>query len=241
MRQRRRSTREHVAGLALQLYDATAVRCTASPPDCRDYLEAAALLANVGLVISHSKHHLHSYYVIRNSELAGLTDDEIEMIALVARYHRKSEPKPTHVEFEALSDDDKEVVRTLAGDPARRDRPRPRPRRARRAAVRGAARAGGGCAIEAVARDDRDVVARGVHRRRAQRPPRGRWSARRRRRLPVPADRRRRTTSAEDESERGELQRAVALDAVAGAVDDLDAQVRLAAARLGDVGVVDHR
>ena len=34
------------------------------------------------LVISHSKHHLHSYYVIRNSELAGLTDHEIEMIAL---------------------------------------------------------------------------------------------------------------------------------------------------------------
>jgi exopolyphosphatase/guanosine-5'-triphosphate,3'-diphosphate pyrophosphatase len=104
---------EHVADLALQLYDATQL-LHRLPADCRDYLEAAALLANVGVVISHSKHHLHSYYVIRNSELAGLTDNEIEMIALVARYHRKSEPKPSHAEFERLSDDDKLVVRTLA-------------------------------------------------------------------------------------------------------------------------------
>jgi exopolyphosphatase/guanosine-5'-triphosphate,3'-diphosphate pyrophosphatase len=104
---------EHVARLALQLYDATQSLHNL-PEDCRDYLEAAALLANVGVVISHSKHHLHSYYVIRNSELAGLTDNEIEMIALVARYHRKSEPKPSHTEFERLSDDDKLVVRTLA-------------------------------------------------------------------------------------------------------------------------------
>jgi exopolyphosphatase/guanosine-5'-triphosphate,3'-diphosphate pyrophosphatase len=103
----------HVAELALQLYDATQ-DLHGLTNDSRDYLEAAALLANVGLVISHSKHHLHSYYVIRNSELAGLTDHEIEMIALVARYHRKSGPKPSHPEFERLPDDDKLVVRTLA-------------------------------------------------------------------------------------------------------------------------------
>ncbi|MEY2445889.1 MAG: exopolyphosphatase / guanosine-5-triphosphate,3-diphosphate pyrophosphatase, partial [Ilumatobacteraceae bacterium] len=58
----------HVAGLALQLFDATASMHGLSA-DAREYLEAGALLANVGLVISHSKHHLHSYYVIRNSEL----------------------------------------------------------------------------------------------------------------------------------------------------------------------------
>jgi exopolyphosphatase/guanosine-5'-triphosphate,3'-diphosphate pyrophosphatase len=104
---------EHVADLALQLYDATQL-VHHLPRDCRDYLEAAALLANVGVVISHSKHHLHSYYVIRNSELAGLTDNEIEMIALIARYHRKSAPKPSHTEYERLSEDDKLVVRTLS-------------------------------------------------------------------------------------------------------------------------------
>ena len=61
------------------------------------------LLANVGLVVAHSQHHLHAYYVIRNSELAGLTDSEIEVIAQIARYHRKSEPKQSHQPFAALS------------------------------------------------------------------------------------------------------------------------------------------
>ena len=81
----------------------------------REYLEAGALLANVGLVVAHSKHHLHAYYVIRNSELAGLTDLEIEIIAQIARYHRKSEPKASHAEFAALDADDQALVRTLAG------------------------------------------------------------------------------------------------------------------------------
>jgi exopolyphosphatase/guanosine-5'-triphosphate,3'-diphosphate pyrophosphatase len=53
--------------------------------------------------------------VIRNSELAGLTDTEIEVIAQIARYHRKSEPKPSHVQFAALDPDAQELVRTLAG------------------------------------------------------------------------------------------------------------------------------
>ena len=81
----------------------------------REYLEAGALLANVGLVVAHSKHHLHAYYVIRNSELAGLTDLEIEIVAQIARYHRKSEPKPSHPEFAGLEPRHQELVRTLAG------------------------------------------------------------------------------------------------------------------------------
>jgi exopolyphosphatase/guanosine-5'-triphosphate,3'-diphosphate pyrophosphatase len=104
----------HVAQLALELYDGTAT-LHGLPTHCREYLEAAAMLANVGLVIAHSKHHLHSYYVIRNSELAGLTDHEIEIIALVARYHRKSAPKPSHAEYTALDAESRQVVRTLAG------------------------------------------------------------------------------------------------------------------------------
>ena len=103
-----------MAALALQLFDATQ-SLHGLPPDAREYLEAGALLANVGLVISHSKHHLHSYYVVRNSELTGLTDTEIEIIAQIARYHRKSAPKAGHTEFGRLSPDDQRLVRTLAG------------------------------------------------------------------------------------------------------------------------------
>jgi exopolyphosphatase/guanosine-5'-triphosphate,3'-diphosphate pyrophosphatase len=102
-----------VARLALELFDALQPLHDMTPAD-RDLLEAGALLANVGLVVAHTKHHLHSYYVIRNSELAGLTDHEIELIAQIARYHRKSSPKASHPEFAALDPADQRRVRTLA-------------------------------------------------------------------------------------------------------------------------------
>ena len=104
----------HVARLALALFDELAP-LHGLDATAREYLEAGALLANVGLVVAHSKHHLHAYYVIRNSELAGLTDLEIEIIAQIARYHRKSEPKSSHAEFASLGAGDQALVRTLAG------------------------------------------------------------------------------------------------------------------------------
>jgi exopolyphosphatase/guanosine-5'-triphosphate,3'-diphosphate pyrophosphatase len=103
----------HVAKLAVALFDAIP-ELHALGPSAREYLEAGALLANVGLVVAHSQHHLHAYYVIRNSELAGLTDNEIEVIAQIARYHRKSEPKQSHQAFAALSASDRHLVRSLA-------------------------------------------------------------------------------------------------------------------------------
>ena len=103
------------ATLALQLFDELH-RWHGLGDDSRELLEAAALLANVGMFVSHSEHHKHSYYLIRHSDrLAGFTDHEIELIALVARYHRKSAPKPKHVEWARLRPDDQERVRTLAG------------------------------------------------------------------------------------------------------------------------------
>ncbi len=104
----------HVARLAVELFDGLAP-LHGLDQAAREYLEAGALLANVGLVVAHSKHHLHAYYVIRNSELAGLTDLEIEIIAQIARYHRKSEPKASHPEYAALDARDQALVRALAG------------------------------------------------------------------------------------------------------------------------------
>jgi exopolyphosphatase/guanosine-5'-triphosphate,3'-diphosphate pyrophosphatase len=105
----------HTTVLALQLFDATADR-HGLPETARELLEAAGLLHNVGLSISHDAHHKHSYYVIRNSEqLAGFTQHEIELIAQIARYHRKSAPKAKHPEFASLGPDDQRLVATLAG------------------------------------------------------------------------------------------------------------------------------
>lgn len=106
---------EEGARLALLLFDALAAEHGLGDAE-REILEAAALLANVGLVISHDQHHRHSYYVIRHSDhLMGFTDHEIEIIAVIARYHRKSAPRAKHPEFAALEDEDRRIVRALAG------------------------------------------------------------------------------------------------------------------------------
>ena len=106
---------EHSTELALRLFEQTGAVHQLDPSN-EELLEAAGLLANVGLLVSHDRHHLHSYYVIRNSDaLTGFTDEEIELIALVARYHRKSAPKSSHADFAALSEDQQHVVRVLAG------------------------------------------------------------------------------------------------------------------------------
>ena len=107
---------EETARLALRLFDELRPVLDLEQPDAaRELLEAGALLCNVGSFISHSGHHKHSYYVVRNSEhLAGFTDREIELVAQIARYHRKSSPKTKHSEWSALRRSDRELVRTLA-------------------------------------------------------------------------------------------------------------------------------
>ena len=101
--------------LALALFDQIAPVHGLGAED-RELLAAAGMLHNVGLAISHASHHRHSYYVIRNSDLlTGFNNHEIELIAQVARYHRKSMPRPKHDEFGRLSLRDRLVVRVLAG------------------------------------------------------------------------------------------------------------------------------
>jgi exopolyphosphatase/guanosine-5'-triphosphate,3'-diphosphate pyrophosphatase len=106
---------ERATELAMQLFEATHDLHGIDWAN-EELLEAAGLLANVGLFVSHDRHHLHSYYVIRNSDLlTGFTDHEIELIAQIARYHRKSAPKPSHPEHSRLAEADQHVVAVLAG------------------------------------------------------------------------------------------------------------------------------
>ena len=81
----------HVAQLAARIFDQT-TRLHALPPDARELLEHAALLHEVGMHVSDRGYHKHSYYLIRHGALRGFADDELAVIANVARYHRKSEP-----------------------------------------------------------------------------------------------------------------------------------------------------
>lgn len=93
---------DRVAKLALQLFDQTQGILHRLSPLEREYLWAAAMLHNSGHYISHSAHHKHSYYLIRNGGLLGFTETEVEIIANIARYHRKSQPKRRHESYNNL-------------------------------------------------------------------------------------------------------------------------------------------
>lgn len=103
----------HVTHLALRMFDQLGKLHELGPAE-RELLEAASILHEVGLFVSHSQHHRHSYYLIRNAELLGFTENEKEVIANIARYHRKSHPKPKHENFQTLSDEEKNTVTKLA-------------------------------------------------------------------------------------------------------------------------------
>jgi exopolyphosphatase/guanosine-5'-triphosphate,3'-diphosphate pyrophosphatase len=80
----------------------------------REILLAAAMLHDVGQVISYTRHHKHSYYLLRESELPGFQPEDILLIATVARYHRKAHPSEKHEEFAMLDDDQRKLVVKLA-------------------------------------------------------------------------------------------------------------------------------
>ncbi|MBD1806721.1 Ppx/GppA family phosphatase [Microcoleus sp. FACHB-SPT15] len=93
---------QRVATFALSLFDQTTGHLHNWDTDTRELLWAAAILHNCGLYISHSAHHKHSYYLIRNGELLGFAESEIEVIANLARYHRQSTPKKKHSNYSNL-------------------------------------------------------------------------------------------------------------------------------------------
>ncbi len=101
----------HVAALALQLFDSLAELHRLEPAD-RDVLFAAALLHDAGRAIAASAHHKHGAYIVRNASLAGWRPEQIELIAALVRYHRKSLPKPTHPEWSGA---DLETRRRIMG------------------------------------------------------------------------------------------------------------------------------
>jgi exopolyphosphatase/guanosine-5'-triphosphate,3'-diphosphate pyrophosphatase len=93
---------DRVANLALSLFNQTKGHLHNWDSEEREFLWVAAILHNCGLHISHSSHHKHSYYLIRNGELLGFTETEIEVIANIARYHRRNAPKKKHENYSNL-------------------------------------------------------------------------------------------------------------------------------------------
>jgi exopolyphosphatase/guanosine-5'-triphosphate,3'-diphosphate pyrophosphatase len=115
-----RAHSEHVAKLALSLFDqfreeSDLIAGLGGFKHERAILEAAALLHDVGMVVEYPRHHKHSQTIILHADLQGWSPKQVEILAAIARYHRKALPSLEHEEFEALTEPERQVVRRLAG------------------------------------------------------------------------------------------------------------------------------
>ena len=103
----------HVSQLALSLFDQTRAVHALGDRE-REWLEYGALLHDAGVHISYERHHRHSYYLIKNGGLRGFEPQEVEVIALLARYHRQATPKKSHEGYGVLKGGQRRAVRVLA-------------------------------------------------------------------------------------------------------------------------------
>jgi exopolyphosphatase/guanosine-5'-triphosphate,3'-diphosphate pyrophosphatase len=112
-----RADRNHalqVAKLSMEIFSSLARQFKLGEKE-RRLLETAAILHDVGYFINYASHHKHSYHLIRHADLFGFTPREREIIAQIARYHRKSGPKKKHEPYMKLSPEDRSRVARLGG------------------------------------------------------------------------------------------------------------------------------
>jgi exopolyphosphatase/guanosine-5'-triphosphate,3'-diphosphate pyrophosphatase len=102
----------HVARLAVSLFDQLEALHGLGETE-RRILLSAGVLHDIGQFVSYKRHHKHSFYLIANSELPGLTEREMLVVANVARYHRKGEPSTAHEGFVDLDGHERELVNRL--------------------------------------------------------------------------------------------------------------------------------
>lgn len=102
-----------VSRLAQRLFEDTR-KLHKLPEKFSTVLHAAAMLHDIGLFIGYPKHHKHSYYLIKSSGTNALDAAELDIVANIARYHRKAHPTAKHLTFSQLSPFQQDVVRKLS-------------------------------------------------------------------------------------------------------------------------------
>jgi exopolyphosphatase/guanosine-5'-triphosphate,3'-diphosphate pyrophosphatase len=103
----------HVASLAISLFDQTHDLHGLGARE-RELLEHAAMLHGIGQHIRHGGRHRHAQYIIMHSNLRGFNDEEIELLGLVVRYHRRAAPTNRQREMAGLNKKEREIVRVLS-------------------------------------------------------------------------------------------------------------------------------
>ena len=103
---------EKVTNIAFQIYDQTKnIFHSNTDSKAKDLLWAACHLYNCGKYVNVSSYHKHSWYLIKHCELLGYSQSETNIIASIARYHRKTLPKKRHEAWQSLmSKEEKTLV-----------------------------------------------------------------------------------------------------------------------------------
>jgi exopolyphosphatase/guanosine-5'-triphosphate,3'-diphosphate pyrophosphatase len=104
---------KHVAQLSEKLFNHLKGHLGLEDQDLL-YLTLAAYLHDIGIFVNNRSHHKHSEYIISSLNLFRLTDEEVKMIACIARYHRKATPAKTHFLYGTLSPENQILVQKLS-------------------------------------------------------------------------------------------------------------------------------
>jgi exopolyphosphatase / guanosine-5'-triphosphate,3'-diphosphate pyrophosphatase len=103
----------HIAELSLSLFDQTQELHGLGGAE-RELLEYASLLHGIGRHIDYENRERHARYIIRNSSLRGFTDDEIELLGLIALYHRGARPRKKSRKLTELPPEERKRVIVLS-------------------------------------------------------------------------------------------------------------------------------
>ncbi|MFN2633047.1 MAG: hypothetical protein ABR610_06485 [Thermoanaerobaculia bacterium] len=103
----------HVARLALEIFDQTHAVHQLSSTE-REWLQYGSLLHDVGCYVGYSKHQRHSYYLITHGDLTGFSAEEVEVLGLLARYHKGGGPKARHESWSGLGSSLRAAVEKLS-------------------------------------------------------------------------------------------------------------------------------
>ncbi len=104
---------QYVKKMALKIYDVMASEIGLQN-DARLILEVAAILHDIGTFIRESDHEIHSHYIISHSNIFGVEKQTLNIIALIARYHRGGSSLPDDDDFLALPRKDRMKVLKLS-------------------------------------------------------------------------------------------------------------------------------
>lgn len=105
-----------VRRLSMMIFDEVSEKVHEMSNKHRKYLEAAALLHDIGYYIDSKGHNKHSLRMVVENGLEGFNELDERIIGCVCRYHRGGLPdKNEHEIYNTLDKKERKIVKRLAG------------------------------------------------------------------------------------------------------------------------------